>query len=200
MRLCLVALATLVICGCSDPAPAVKKTPEPPAAPVTGRQAFQQTFGMSRIWSADAQPIHVRSLNLSNPKSEEGKAGAWEIVYVSQSKGKSRMFTWSAIESEGNLHKGVFGGIEEAWRAGGQERAFYSTAVKIDTPEALQTAISKSGEYLKRPNPKPQVNFMLEATPRFPNVAWRVFWGESVSGAEWAVFIDASTGDYLGHS
>jgi hypothetical protein len=198
MRLSLVALAALMMCGCSDPPKAEKKTPEPPPTPVTGRQAFQQTFGMSRTWSADVQPIRVRSLNLPNPKSEDGKAGAWEIVYVSPSKSKAKTYTWSAIESEGNLHKGVFGNLEEAWRQGAQERPFYAAAIKIDTPEALQTAIGKSSEYLKSPKQKPLVNFMLESTPRFPNPAWRVFWGESVSGAEWSVFIDATTGEYLG--
>ena len=198
MRFSLVLLAIGIMTGCSDPPPAVKKTPEPPPTPVTGRQAYQQSFGMSRIWSSDVQTIRVRSINLPKPPSEEGKAGAWEIVYVSAAKGRSRTYTWSAIESEGNLHKGVFAGLEEAWRPGAQERPFYASAIKIDTPEALQTAIAKSGEYMKNPKPKPLVNFMLEATNRFPNPAWRVFWGESVSGAEWSVFVDATTGEYLG--
>jgi hypothetical protein len=150
------------------------------------------------MWAGDVQAIRVRSINLPKPKSEEGKAGAWEIVYASASKGRARTYTWSAIESEGNLHKGVFGGIDEAWRPGAQERPFYASAIKIDTPEALATAIAKSVDYMKNPKPKPQVNFMLEATNRFPNPAWRVFWGESVSGAEWSVFVDATTGAYLG--
>jgi hypothetical protein len=193
-----VPLAALIITGCSSPTVPEKKVAEPPPAPVTGRQAFQQTFGMGRTWSSDIQAIRVRSINLPSPKSEEGKAGAWEIVYASAAKSRARTYTWSAIESEGNLHKGVFGGQEESWTGRAQERPFYASALKIDTPEALQTAIAKSGDYLKSAKPKPQVNFMLEATPRYPNPAWRVLWGETVSGAEWSVFIDATTGAYLG--
>jgi len=43
------------------------------------------------------------------------------------------------------------------------------------------------------------VNFLCELTPRYPDPAWRVFWGQSISAAEWSVFIDATTGQYLGH-
>lgn len=198
MRIHLVGLAALILAGCSD-APPEKKAPEPPPVAVTGRQAFQQTFGMAHAWATDSLPLRVRSINLPNPKSEDGKAGAWEIVYVSQSRARMRRYTWSAVEAEGNLHKGVFPGLEEAWSAHGQERPFLAAAMKVDTPAVLQTALSKSGEYVKNGKAKPTVNFMLESTPRFPGPAWRVFWGEMVSSAEWSVFVDATTGQYLGH-
>jgi hypothetical protein len=197
MKIYLVGLAAVLLAGCSD-APPPKKEPEPPPAAVTGRQAFQQTFGMARTWSTDVLPLRIRSINLPNPKSEDGKAGAWEIVYVSESKARMRRYTWSAIEAEGNLHKGVWPGLEEAWSAHGQERPFLAAAIKVDTPAVLKTAISKSGEYMKKEKVKPLVNFMLESIPKYPTPVWRVFWGESVSGAEWSVFIDATTGLYAG--
>jgi len=198
MRIHLVGLTAVMLAGCSD-APPEKKAPEPPPVAVTGRQAFQQTFGMGRAWAADSLPLRIRSINLPNPKSEDGKAGAWEIVYVSQSKARMRRYTWSAVEAEGNLHKGVFPGLEEPWSAHGQERPFLAAAMKVDTPAVLQTALSKSGEYVKNGKAKPTVNFMLESTQRYPSPAWRVFWGEMVSSAEWSVFVDATTGQYLGH-
>lgn len=198
MRMILAAIAALALAACSDAPPPEKKAAEPPPAPVTGRQAFQQSFGMARTWIGDAQPIRVRSVNLSNPKSEDGKAGAWEIVYVSPSRNRTRIFTWSAIEQGSDLHKGVFGAPDEAWSPGSQERPFLAAAIKVDTPEVLKTAIEHSAEYFKDPKPKPQVNFLLESTPRYPDPAWRVYWGNSVSLAEWNVFIDASTGLYLG--
>jgi hypothetical protein len=200
MRIWSPVLAALLLVACSDAPVAEKKAkaPEPPAEPITGRQAFQQTFPQARGWAADCQPMRVRSFNLDNPKSGDGKAGAWEIVYASQSRGRARTYTWSAIEAEGNLHKGVFAGQEEAWNPQGMEKPFVPAALKIDTPEALQTAISKSAEYMKKGTPKPQVKFLLEFTSRFPEPAWRVFLGESVSSAEWSVFIDATQGNYLG--
>jgi hypothetical protein len=202
MKFCLPALAVLVLTACSEPPkPAEKKAkaPPPPSAPITGRQAFQMTYPPARAWANDCQPIRIRSLNLSDPKSEAGKAGAWEILYVAQSRGRQRVYTWSAIESEGNLHKGVFAGLEESWSGPqGQQKPFLPAALKIDTPEALETAIAKSPDYMKKTAPKPQVNFMLENTSRFPDPAWRVFWGDTISVAEWSVFIDATTGQYLG--
>jgi hypothetical protein len=157
------------------------------------------TYPQARIWATDCQPMHIRSLNLPDLKSVDGKAGAWEILYVSASRARQRIYTWSAIEAEGNLHKGVFAGLEDGWHgATGQAQPFLVQALKIDTPDAYKTAVEHSAEYLRKtPNP-PQVNFLLEYTPRFPDPAWRVFWGESVASAPWSVFIDATTGDYVG--
>ena len=53
------------------------------------------------------------SLNLAQVKADQGKAGAWQVVFVSPSRGKAKTYTYSAVEAEGNLHEGVFGGIEE---------------------------------------------------------------------------------------
>ena len=60
---------------------------------------------------------------------------------------------------EGNLHKGVFGAIEDSWGGpSGQDRAFESITIQVDTPEALEKAIAESGEYLKKPGDKPPVD------------------------------------------
>jgi hypothetical protein len=190
----------LLLTACSEAPVAEKKEPEKPPEPLTGRQAFQYTYGSARIWASDSLPIRIRSFNLEMPKSVNGKAGAWEITYVSQSRGRARTFTWSAVEVSESVPKGVFGAREEPWSGPqGQERPFLPAAIKIDTPEALQTALAKSREFTSKPGVKPQVNFLLELTPRFPNPAWRVFWGPSVSAAVWTVFVDASLGEYLGH-
>lgn len=201
MRILASMLAALMLTACSEtPAPETKKAPQPPPAPITGRQAFQLTYGPAHGWATDCQPMHVRSMNLPNPKSGDGKAGAWEVLYVSPSKQRQRIYTWSAVEAEGNLHKGVFAGLEDAWRGPtGQEKPFSAAALHIDTPAAFHTAIDKSADYIAKSKSKPQVNFMLDQTDRFPDPVWRVFWGESISGAEWSVFIDATTGAYVGH-
>jgi hypothetical protein len=201
MRFSFAVMAMLVLAACSDaPVATEKKAPPPPPQAITGRQAFQMTYPQARTWAADCQPMRVRSINLPDPKSEDGKAGAWEILWVSQSRGRQRIYTWSAVEAEGNLHKGVFGGLEESWRGPtGQERPFLVQALRIDTPDALKTALENTSGYKKKPEDRPPVNFLLEYTPRFPDAAWRVLWGESVSSAEWSVFVDATTGNYLGH-
>jgi len=199
MRLWLILIAAIISTACSEtPVETKAKAPEKPADPITGRQAFQYTYPSARIWAADAQPLTVRSMNLDQVKSGEGKAGAWEIMYVSEQLGRARPYTWSAVEIEGQVHKGVFPGMEESWRGpSGQQKPFASQAIKIDTPEALKTAVAKSEQYLSKPGKKPEVTFLLEMTPRFPDPVWRVLWGSTIGTAEYAAIVDASTGALL---
>lgn len=196
MKICFPLAAAVLLSACSETP--VAKTPEKPPQPLTGRQAFYQIYPQARTWAVDAQPLGMRSIELSELKGEKGTAAAWEVTFTSESKGRSRIFTWSAIEAAGNLHKGVFGSQEESWRPGGAEKPFLIQALKIDTPEALQTAVSHSDAYFKNVGKKAPPQFVLECTARFPDPVWRIYWGESVSTAEWSVFIDATTGEYNG--
>jgi len=52
--------------------------------------------------------------------------------------------------------------------------------------------------YFKNIGSKPHPKFILEYTARYPNPSWRIYWGDSVSTAEWSVFVDAATGAYQG--
>ncbi len=186
----------LALAACSEaPKPvAEKKEPAKPAEPVTGRQAFQQMYVSARAWAPDIQALQLKSIQLPEVKAEPGKAGAWQAIFVSASRGQARTYTWSAIEAPGNLHKGVFAGLEESYMQRGQDKPFLTAALKTDTDEAYQTALQKSAAYDKK-NPGLQINFQLELTPRFPNPCWRVIWGESIIKSGYSVLIDASTGD-----
>ena len=194
MKMLLAGFAAMLLTGCSEEPPPVKKS-EPPPAPITGRQAFQYLYGSARIWAPDSQPLTVRSAILPDVKSEPGRAGAWEIIFVSESMARARTYTWSALET-GGFHKGVFPGQQEAWRPGGNQRPFSSSLVKTDTDEAYQEAMKSATEYMSKPGKRPPVNYMLEyvAGTRFPNPIWRVMWGGSVSSAEYTVTVDAATG------
>jgi hypothetical protein len=134
-------------------------------------------------------------MNVTGVKPEAGKAAAWEVVFVSASAGRARTYTWSAIEADG-LHKGVFPGQQEAWRASGANQPFSPALLKVDTEEALAAAVKSASEYVHKPGKRPPVNFMLEyeAATRFPNPIWRVLWGGSVSSAEYSATVDANTG------
>ncbi len=196
MRIFLLLPAVLLVCACSEtPTETTAKAPEKPVEPITGRQAFQYTYPSARMWAADCQPLQIRSLSLDQIKPDAGKAGAWEITYASAQRASARSYTWSAVEAEGNLHQGVFGGSVDAWDpTRGPQTPFAASALKIDTPAALETASAKAVEYLKKPGVKPPVNFTLELSSRFPDPAWRVFWGANPGSAEYTVFVDATTG------
>jgi len=200
MKSWLATAVSLVACGCSQTGTeTITTSPQKALEPITGRQALQYTHGSARFWAQDAQPITVRSINLDQLKAVDGKAGAWEIDYVSAQMARARTYTWSAVEIGDSVHKGVFRGPEEVWQGlHGQQRPFVSEALTIDTPQALQTAVANSTNYLKKPYSKPQVTFLLESTPRFPNPVWRVLWGTSVGSAEYAVIVDSVTGALLG--
>src|SRR5579864_8008858 len=119
------SLTIMLLAGCSEaPKTEAAKKPEKAPEPVTGRQAFQMMYPQARRWAADAQPLQLRSIHLAQVKSEKGKEGAWQAIFVSPSQGKSRTYTYSAVEAEGNLHQGVFGTIEESYSPQGSSSPF----------------------------------------------------------------------------
>jgi hypothetical protein len=197
LLLALAAASLLLAPGCSDaPQKAEKKETAPPE-PVKGRFALYQMFNSARGWAPDVQVLRLNSIDMPEVKRERGKAGAWQAYFVSAQLGRARSYTYSVIEAEGNLHKGVFAGLEESGsgpRSG--NTPFIIAAVKTDSDEVFQTASKKAVEYEKK-NPGKPISFLLEKTDRFPDPAWRVIWGESVGTSNFSVFVDVSTGAYL---
>lgn len=197
------ALASLLwLTGCADEPAKKAEAPKEPEKiePITGNKAFFSMYVAARGWATDASPIQVNSIPLEGVPDEPGKAGAWQATFVSQSLRRSRPYTYSVIEGPGNLHKGVFAGLEESWSGPrGSTEPFLMQALKVDTDAALQTALKKGKnvqEYIKK-NPDKKILFILEKTKRHPNPSWRVLWGDSISTSNYSVFVDASTGEYL---
>ena len=187
----------LFLPACSDaPKTAEKKESAKPLEALTGRQAFQQMYPQARGWAPDAQPLQIRSLNLAQVKGGEGKGGVWQVIFVSPSLGKAKTYTWSAVEAEGNLHQGVFGGVQEDYTPRGDASPFLIAAIKVDSDEAYATAVKQSAEYIQK-NPNKPVMFLMELGKRFPDVTWRVIWGDSVGTSDYSVFVDGTTGKYL---
>jgi hypothetical protein len=198
-RISAALLLLIVLAACSNaPTTETTKATGKPPEPVTGRHAFQNMYLSARTWSADAQPLQLRSIPLQELKPESGKAGAWQAAFVSPQTARARSYTFSVLEAAGNLHQGVFGGPAEGWSGpSGQSRPFLIAAIKIDSDEAYATAAKHSAEYVRK-HPDRPVSFLLEQTNRYPDLAWRVIWGDSVSSSDYSVFVDASTGAYLG--
>src|SRR5271154_7556477 len=91
----------LFLSACSDaPKTAEQKEPPKPPEPLTGRQAFQRMYPQARGWAPDAQPLQIASLSLAQIKTDNGKAGAWQVIFVSPSRGKAKTYTYSAVEGE----------------------------------------------------------------------------------------------------
>ncbi len=195
-----ITLLLLALSACSE-APKAEKPKEAakPVEPVTGRYAFHQMFAAARTWSPDIQGLKLISINLPAVKHVEGKAAAWQVVFVSQAKQKSKSWTYSVVEAEGNLHKGVFAGSEESYSGPrGTTKPFNIAALKSDSDDAFKVATGKptATEYAKK-NPTKEILYQLELTNRSPNPTWRVVWGESVSSSNFSIVVDATSGQYL---
>ena len=189
----------MLLAGCSSEAPKVaeksKEAAKPPE-PVSAQYAFHQMYLAARNWAPDAQPLRLSNVPLPEFKEVQGKAGAWQASFVSDRLGRAKTFTYAVMEGPGNLHKGVFAGLEEGWSGPrGQAKPFLVAAFKVDASTALETALKRSAEYVKK-HPDMPINFLLELTPRFPNPNWRVIWGESVGTSNYSILIDATTGEY----
>ncbi len=168
------------------------------AEPVSAQSAFQKMFVPARIWAADSQLLRVAEIDVDEVKAGGGKAGAWEGVFVSPGQSRARRFIYSVIHRPArNLRGGVTADPPEAWSPGGGAEPFLTLAFKKDSTAAWEVALKQSREYLKK-NPRAEARFVLEKTRRFPNPAWRVYWGPTVSTSNYSVFVDATTGEYLG--
>lgn len=193
------ALAVLLT-GCSNPTTTSeekKKEPEKALEPATGQSALFKMYQVARSWAPDAQVLKLNSLMLSEvPDVPRGKAAAWQATFVSPARSQARSWTYSIVESTGNLHKGVFAGLEEGWSGSrGTTTPFDIRAVHTDTDAAYTTALKEAGDYDKK-NPGKPISLMLEKNNKFPDPVWRVIWGESVGTANFSIFIDASTGSF----
>jgi hypothetical protein len=192
----IVSASVLLVSGCSEaPQPAEKKEIAPPQ-PVKGRFALYQMFNSARGWSSDVQVLRLNSIDLPEVKRERGKAAAWQAYFVSAQLGRARSYTYSVVEAEGNLHKGVFAGPEEAGAGPRGSTPFLIAALKTDSDEVYETALKKSAEYEKK-NPDKPIAFLLQKVDQFPDPAWRVIWGESVGTSNYSIFVDATLGTYL---
>ena len=201
-RLLLTFIAAAAVFSACSEAPTTKvaeKAPEAPPEPVTGSTAFFRMYTAARGWAGDLQPLRMTSIHLPDVKKIPGKAAAWQATFVSPERQRARSYTYSVIEASGNLHKGVFAGNEEGWSGRGAAKPFVIPGLKVDSDAAYETAIKKGkkvAEFLKA-NPDKSVSFLLEKNNKFPDLTWRVIWGESVSTSNYSVFVDATTGEYL---
>jgi hypothetical protein len=191
----------MLFAACSEaPKKAAEKTVELPPEPVSGSSAFFKMYAAARGWAGDLTPLRLTSVNLPEVKKVPGKAAAWQATFVSPARGTAKTYTFSVIEASGNLHKGVFAGNEEKWAGPrGPVKPFLIAALKVDSDAAYDTAAKEGkrvAEYMKA-NPDKNVTFLLEQNNKYPDLTWRVIWGESVGTSNYSVFIDATTGKYL---
>jgi hypothetical protein len=189
----LVAACSLLM-SCSEPPK--PKEPEKPPAPVTGRYALQQMFIAARTWAPDLQIANMTSMHFAQVPTAPGKAGGWQVTFVSPSLQQSRTYTWAGAEISMSIHKGISEERPNGWSPNGA-KSFPIAAVKIDTDDAYQTALKKVAKYAEE-HPDMIISYQLTTNQRIPDAVWRVIWGENVATSSNSVLVDASTGEYMG--
>jgi hypothetical protein len=188
-------LAGLV--GCSEQ-PAAKKEEakkEEKAEPVTGQTALFRMYQVARSWAPDARILKLTSIHLTEVPAVRGAAGAWQVIFTSADKSAQRAYTYSVVESEGNLHQGVFPAMPESW-SGPVDAPFLIAAVKVDTDAALKTALAESAADYDKKNPNQTISFELSRQEHIQDPTWRVIWGESAGTSGFSVLVNATTGKY----
>jgi len=188
-----IAAACVVLVSCSEPP--LPKEKEKPPAPVTGRYALQQMYIAARSWAPDLQIASMTSMHFAQVPTVPGKAGGWQVTFVSPSLQQSRTYTWAAVEISMSIHQGISEERATGWSTNGKE--FPIGAVKIDTDEAYQTAVKKAAKYAAA-HPDMVITYQLAMNQRVPNAVWRIVWGENVATSSDSVLVDASTGLYMG--
>ena len=190
----LLAAVCAILTSCSE-APAPPKEAEKPPEPVTGRYALQQMFIAARSWAQDLQIANMTSMHFAQVKDAPGKAGGWQVTFVSPSLQQSRTYTWAAAEISMSIHKGIRDERPNPWSASG--KSFPIAAVKVDTDAAYETAVKKVEKYAKA-NPDMVITYQLQMNSRIPDAVWRIIWGENVATSADSVLVDASTGEFMG--
>ncbi len=188
----LVVAACALLTSCSEPPK--PKEPEKPPTPTTGRYALQQMFLAARTWSQDLQIASMTSMHFAQVPEVPGKAGGWQVTFVSPSLRQSRTYTWAGADISPSIHKGITDERPNPW-SGGQ--SFPIAAVKIDSDEAYQIAVKKVAKYADA-NPGMIITYQLHLNQQVPDAVWRIIWGENVATSSDSVLIDASTGQYMG--
>jgi hypothetical protein len=182
----------LLLSSCASSPPA-KVEAEKPTVPLTGLHALYQMYTSARAWAQDLQILRYSSINIPEVQREDGKAAAWQVVFVSQTLRKSRTYTLSVYEASATLHQGIFPEAPQDWQGNG--KPFLIETAKVDTDKAWETAL-KHGEDYNRKNPKTPISYTL-GMDKGNDPVWRVIWGQSAGSSSFSVLVDASTGDFM---
>jgi len=190
-------LAALLLAACTSEAPkAQQKKAKAPPELIGAQSAFFRILGPARTWAQDLQVLRMEPVALPEMKEKDGKWPAWRVQLVSASRGRMKTYSYSVLEAEG-IHEGVYGSNEESFAGPrGQTIPFLFQAFKTDSPAALETALKKGADYIKK-HPDMPVTMVLEKAKTDGNPNWRVIWGTSVAASNFSIYIDATNGEYM---
>ncbi len=202
-HLAVLAVASLLLAGCSQSTSNSTSPAQPAAAPaasaapeiVSGKTAFWEMYKTAHAWASDAEPMRVTQREVPGYANKDGKAGMWEAVFGSPSQRTYRTFTYAIVDAPG-VSKGVAAGLALPW--GGPTRDAMPidiTSFNVDSDAAYTAAAADAASWIKANPGKPLGALEAGQTYRFADPVWYVMWGTKAAG--YATIIDADTGKVL---
>jgi hypothetical protein len=199
-RLLAVCLGLLLLGACSsepvktEPAKPKVKDPEYD----TGRVALQRLYAHARAWQVDAQPYRLESQFTQDWKGKDGKSGQWRGGFASAASKGMKPFVWVGSNAPDAGERGINPLPEDNYNPGNASNHVFDMAfVKVDSEQALATALKHGGDKLLAADANQPVLYVLEWYAPRNAVVWHVVFGESRDGAKLTVMVDASTGDFM---
>lgn len=194
--------AMLMSCGMQSGSKKAEEPPPPPE-PVSAMRALTYAYGKARSKAQDIDILRISNLNLEKIPSAEGKAGAWQFQFVSRSKGSIYSVRYAVADELPSFREGAWDSGTQAFRPDGmRNKPFVMHALRCDSTEAYKIAVENAKSYLQKQKPEslPPVHFLLELTDAYALPMWRVYWGNSLSTAEYSVFVDANQSKFVSKS
>lgn len=164
---------------------------------MTGHEALQRMYVASRAWAPDARPYSLQSIATKEDNGQDGKAGIWGAGFASAAKRSIKVFSWSGIQSDNAPEPGISSRPEDTYNPANTSTAVFDLAyLKIDSDEAIKTAMKHGGEKLVKADKNMAVYYMLNWNARENKLVWRVLFGDQ-NQPKLAVDVDASTGEFM---
>ena len=197
-------MLALLLASCSDesgkPAPAsatahsTSKVAAPPKRE-TGRVAFQYTFVAARAWRADAQPISLESQPTKAANGLDGTAAVWRGTFGSPSRQAMKSWSWSGGNADDAPPEGINPGGEDSWNPNNvSERTFELPFLKVDSEDALKTALAHGGKKVLANDPDARVKYSLHWDRNRNALLWIVIFQAS---KPLAISVNASSGGFV---
>lgn len=163
---------------------------------VAAKTAFWPMYTAAHQWSSDVVAISVTAKEVPGFTNEGGKAGMWEAVFASASKGKYRTYTYSITSVPPNIYKGVVAGVDMPWSGFTRDAMAVDTAqFNIDSDAAYQAAATAAADWIRKNPAKPLTTIAMADTYKFQEPVWYVMWGTKQAG--YAAIVDANSGKVL---
>jgi hypothetical protein len=194
--------ATLISCGIPSTSKEAEEPPAPPEA-VSALRAITFAYGKARTKAQDIDILRISNLNLEKVPGGEGKAGAWQFQFVSRSNSSIYNVRYAVADELPSFREGAWDAGTQAYRPDGmRSKPFVMHALRCDSTEAYEIAVENAQSYLQKQTPEslPPVHFLLELTDIYALPTWRVYWGNSLSTAEYSVYVDANQSKFVSKS